>query len=72
MKDLIQYIAEALVDSPEHVSVAEVEGNQTSVLELKVSKEGPRENHRQTGPDGPSHENNPERGIGKSKKTDRT
>jgi len=39
MKDLIQYIAEALVDSPEHVSVAEVEGNQTSVLELKVSKE---------------------------------
>lgn len=39
MKELIQYIAEALVDNPEQVSVAEVEGNQTAVLELKVSKE---------------------------------
>ena len=39
MKDLIKYIAEALVDNPEQVSVAEIEGNQTSVLELKVSKE---------------------------------
>ena len=39
MKDLIKYIAQALVDSPEQVEVAEVEGNQTSVLELKVAKE---------------------------------
>ena len=39
MKELIQYIAEALVDNPEQVSVAEVEGNQTSVLELKVAKD---------------------------------
>lgn len=39
MKDLIKYIAQALVDHPEQVSVAEVEGNQTSVLELKVAKE---------------------------------
>jgi hypothetical protein len=39
MKDLIKYIAQALVDHPEEVSVAEVEGNQTSVLELKVAKE---------------------------------
>ena len=39
MKDLIKYIAQALVDYPEQVSVAEVEGNQTSVLELKVAKE---------------------------------
>ena len=39
MKDLIKYIAQALVDDPEQVSVAEVEGNQTSVLELKVAKE---------------------------------
>jgi hypothetical protein len=39
MKDLIQYIAEALVDYPEQVSVNEVVGNQTSVLELKVAKE---------------------------------
>ena len=39
MKDLIRYIAESLVDNPEQVSVEEVEGNQTSVLELKVAKE---------------------------------
>jgi predicted RNA-binding protein YlqC (UPF0109 family) len=39
MKDLINYIARALVDHPEEVSVTEVEGNQTSVLELKVAKE---------------------------------
>jgi len=39
MKDLISYIAQALVDYPEQVSVSEAEGNQTSVLELKVAKE---------------------------------
>ena len=39
MKDLISYIAKALVDNPEEVTVSEVEGNQTSVLELKVAKE---------------------------------
>lgn len=39
MKDLINYIAQALVDHPEEVNVTEVEGNQTSVLELKVAKE---------------------------------
>jgi len=39
MKDLISYIARALVDNPDQVSVSEVEGNQTSVLELKVAKE---------------------------------
>jgi len=39
MKELIKYIAQALVDYPEMVSVTEIEGNQTSVLELKVAKE---------------------------------
>jgi hypothetical protein len=39
MKELIKYIAQALVDNPDEVSVEEVEGNQTSVLELKVAKE---------------------------------
>ncbi len=38
MKDLISYIAKALVDNPEEVSVTEVEGEQTSVIELKVAK----------------------------------
>jgi uncharacterized protein len=39
MKDLIDYIAQALVDHPEQVNVTEVEGDQTTVLELKVAKE---------------------------------
>jgi hypothetical protein len=39
MKDLIKYIAQALVDYPDQVTVTEVVGNQTSVLELKVAKE---------------------------------
>lgn len=39
MKDLVKSIAQALVDHPEQVSVTEIEGNQTSVLELKVAKD---------------------------------
>ena len=39
MKDLITKIAQALVDNPDAVSVSELEGNHTSVLELKVAKE---------------------------------
>ena len=38
MKDLIGYIAKSLVDQPEEVSVAEVEGGNTTVLELSVAK----------------------------------
>ncbi len=39
MKELIEYIAKALVDNPDDVHVSEVVGDQTSVLELKVAKE---------------------------------
>ncbi len=39
MKDLIHYVAQALVDNPNEVEVSEIQGNQTSVLELKVAKE---------------------------------
>lgn len=39
MKELIEYIAKALVDNPDEVSVSEVDGSQTAVLELKVAKE---------------------------------
>ncbi len=39
MKDLIAYIAKALVDKPEEVVVTEIRGQQTSVIELKVAKE---------------------------------
>jgi len=39
MKNLIEYIAKALVDKPEEVIVTEIEGEQTSVIELKVAKD---------------------------------
>jgi predicted RNA-binding protein YlqC (UPF0109 family) len=39
MKELVTYIAKALVDKPEDVSVQEVEGEKTSVIELKVAPE---------------------------------
>lgn len=39
MKDLIKFMAQALVDHPEQVEVTEVAGEQTSVIELRVAKE---------------------------------
>jgi uncharacterized protein len=37
VKDLVTEIAKALVDIPEEVSVREVEGEQVTVLELRVA-----------------------------------
>jgi hypothetical protein len=34
LKELIKYMAQAMVDHPEQVEVSEVEGNRVSVLEL--------------------------------------
>jgi len=39
MKELIEYIAKALVDNPDAVRVTEIEGERTSVIELSVAKE---------------------------------
>jgi len=39
MKDLMVAIAKALVDNPEQVEVTEIEGEQTTVLELRVAQE---------------------------------
>ena len=39
MKELLEEIAKALVDNPEDVQVTEVEGEQTTVLELRVRNE---------------------------------
>ena len=36
MKSLVEQIAKALVDSPEEVSVSEIEGERTTVFELRV------------------------------------
>ena len=37
MRALVEYIAKALVDTPEEVVVTEVEGEKTTVLELRVA-----------------------------------
>ncbi|MDR3557833.1 MAG: KH domain-containing protein [Syntrophobacteraceae bacterium] len=39
LKELVEFMARALVDSPEQVRVSEIEGEQTSVIELRVAKE---------------------------------
>ena len=38
MKELVEFIARALVDRPDEVEVNEIKGEQTSVIELKVAK----------------------------------
>lgn len=37
MGELVEFIAKALVDNPDEVSVNEVEGSQSIIIELKVA-----------------------------------
>ena len=39
LKDLVEFMAKALVDKPDEVEVNEVVGEQTTVVELKVANE---------------------------------
>jgi len=39
LKELVEFMAKSLVDNPDEVEVNEVTGEQTTVVELKVSKE---------------------------------
>jgi predicted RNA-binding protein YlqC (UPF0109 family) len=39
LKDLVDFMARSLVDQPDKVSVNEVAGEQTTVVELSVAKE---------------------------------
>ena len=39
LRDLVEYTAKLLVDHPDEVKVTEVEGEQTTILELRVAKE---------------------------------
>lgn len=39
MKELLELIAKALVDSPDDISVTQIDGEQTTVLELRVAQE---------------------------------
>jgi predicted RNA-binding protein YlqC (UPF0109 family) len=39
VKELVEAIAKALVDNPDRVQVSQLNGEQTSILELKVAPE---------------------------------
>lgn len=39
MKELVEFIAKALVDYPEQVDVTQVEGERSIILELRVAQE---------------------------------
>ena len=39
MKNLVEFIAKALVDEVSHIEINEIQGNQTNIIELKVAKE---------------------------------
>jgi len=39
MKELVEFMAKALVDNPDQVEVTEIAGRDTSVIGLKVAKE---------------------------------
>lgn len=39
LKDLVDFMARSLVDAPDKVSVNEIAGEQTTVVELTVAKE---------------------------------
>ncbi|MBN2403155.1 MAG: KH domain-containing protein [Spirochaetes bacterium] len=38
-KELVEYMVKCLVDSPDDVEIHEVEGEKSTILELKVKKE---------------------------------
>jgi predicted RNA-binding protein YlqC (UPF0109 family) len=38
MKELVKMICKSLVDNPEEVEVTQIDGEQTSILELRVHK----------------------------------
>ena len=38
LKELVEYIAKALVDEPDQVNVTEVEGERITIIELRVAQ----------------------------------
>jgi len=39
VKELVELIAKSLVDNPDRVQVSQLEGEQSSIIELKVARE---------------------------------
>jgi predicted RNA-binding protein YlqC (UPF0109 family) len=38
-KDLVEYIVKALVDNPDGVEIREIDGEKSTIIELRVSKD---------------------------------
>ncbi len=38
-KELVEYMVKSLVDNPDNVQIREIEGEKSTILELKVTKE---------------------------------
>jgi hypothetical protein len=39
MRELVEFISKSLVENPEQVAINEVEGDRTTIIELKVAQE---------------------------------
>ncbi len=65
-RELIEYIAKALVDHPDQVKVSEVEGEKTSVIELAVAKEDLGKVIGKAGPDRQGYPGHPRRSLCKT------
>ncbi len=38
MKELVEYITKSLVDNPDQIKITEIEGEKTTVIELRVAQ----------------------------------
>jgi len=61
MKELVEYMAKALVDKPEDVIVHEIDGERTTVYELRVAASDVGKVIGKQGNTARRHENNPRR-----------
>ncbi len=66
MKELVKYLARAIVDRPDEVEVTEVEGDRTSIIKLRVAKRGFRLNYREAREERRGHQNHPQGIRGKA------
>ena len=69
MQELIKRIAQALVDNPEQVSLREITGEHTIIIELKVAKEDIGKVIGKQGRTGPGSSDHFKRHFGKGEKT---
>jgi len=62
MKELVQFLAQQLVNNPDAVEVKETQSDTASILELRVAKEDLGPGNRQAGPHGEIDPHDSQRG----------